>query len=56
MASNILSNFAGTISLMLLGGALIADSYAGRFRTIVAGVIIYEIVSLSLSLPHTHPV
>lgn len=54
MASKIVSNFSGTINLMLLAGALIADSFAGRFRTILVGAIFYEIVSLSPSLSHTH--
>lgn len=47
-ASNILTNFGGTSSFTPLIGALIADSFAGRFWTIIVGSIIYELVSLSL--------
>ena len=43
-ASNIVSNFDGTASLTPLIGALIADSLAGRFWTIIVGSIIYELV------------
>lgn len=46
-ASNILTNFGGTSSLTPLIGALIADSFAGRFWTIIVGSLIYELVSLS---------
>lgn len=49
-ASNIVSNFNGTASLTPLIGALIADSFAGRFWTIVVGSIIYELVHPSHSL------
>lgn len=45
-ASNTLSNFSGTASFTPLIGALIADSFAGRFWTIIVGSIIYELVSL----------
>ncbi|WRX19723.1 hypothetical protein QQP08_012210 [Theobroma cacao] len=49
-ASNILTNFGGTASFTPLIGALIADSFAGRFWTIIVGSVIYELVSLSLFL------
>lgn len=49
-ASNIVSNFNGTASLTPLIGALIADSFAGRFWTIIVGSIIYELVHPSHSL------
>ncbi|KAM7529952.1 hypothetical protein LguiB_033362 [Lonicera macranthoides] len=59
MASNILTNFSGTLSLMLLTGAVVADSFAGRYQTIVAGGIIYEIGLLCMTatavLPHFRP-
>lgn len=43
-ASNTLTNFIGTSSFTPLIGALIADSYAGRFWIIIIGSIIYELV------------
>jgi dipeptide/tripeptide permease len=46
-ASNTLTNFGGTASFTPLIGALIADSFAGRFWTIMAGSIIYEIVYIT---------
>lgn len=49
-ASNTLTNFGGTSSFTPLIGALIADSFAGRFWTITVGSIIYELVSV----PCTH--
>lgn len=59
MASNILTNFSGTLSLMLLTGAVVADSFAGRYWTIVAGGIIYEIGLLCMTattvLPNFRP-
>ncbi|KAJ4828271.1 hypothetical protein Tsubulata_028279 [Turnera subulata] len=42
-ASNTVTNFDGTASLTPLIGALIADSFAGRFWTIIVGSIIYEL-------------
>lgn len=48
-ASNTLTNFNGTSSFTPLIGALLADSFAGRFSIIIAGCIIYELVSLFLS-------
>lgn len=47
-ASNTLTNFSGTASFTPLIGALIADSVAGRFWTIIVGSIIYELVLTSL--------
>ncbi|CAJ1916280.1 unnamed protein product [Sphenostylis stenocarpa] len=49
-ASNLLTAFAGTSSLTPLFGALIADSFAGRFWTIIVASIIYELVSYSTLL------
>lgn len=43
-ASNTLTNFGGTASFTPLIGALIADSFAGRFWTIIFGSIIYQLV------------
>ncbi|KAM4105813.1 hypothetical protein ACB094_04G021400 [Castanea mollissima] len=45
-ASNTLSNFTGTANFMPLFGALISDSFAGRFWTIMVGSIIYELPML----------
>lgn len=49
-ASNTLSNFAGTSSFTPLIGAFFADSFAGRYWTIVVGSIIYVLVCHFLSL------
>ncbi|KAM7270898.1 hypothetical protein ACFE04_030112 [Oxalis oulophora] len=49
-ASNTLTNFNGTASLTPLIGALIADSFAGRFWTIVVGSIIYELGLISITI------
>jgi peptide/histidine transporter 3/4 len=46
-ASNTLTNFGGMGSFTPLIGALIADSYAGRYWTIIGGSIIYELVTSS---------
>ncbi|KAI7997572.1 Protein NRT1/ PTR FAMILY 3.1 [Camellia lanceoleosa] len=58
-AANTLSNFAGTASLTPMIGALIADSFAGRFWTIIAGSLIYELglvsITISATLPHLRP-
>ncbi|KAJ6756527.1 OLIGOPEPTIDE TRANSPORTER-RELATED [Salix purpurea] len=58
-ASNIVSNFDGTSSLTPLIGALIADSFAGRFWTIIVGSIIYELGLISITttalLKSMHP-
>lgn len=43
-ASNTLTNFAGTSSMTPIIGALIADSFAGRFWTITLGSIFYQLV------------
>ncbi|CAL5435273.1 unnamed protein product [Camellia sinensis] len=42
-ASNTLTNFGGAASFMPLIGALIADSFAGRFWTILFDCIIYQL-------------
>ncbi|ONK63634.1 uncharacterized protein A4U43_C07F17300 [Asparagus officinalis] len=42
-ASNTLSNLSGTSSLTTIIGALIADSFAGRFWTITVGSLIYQL-------------
>nr|GMC79296.1 protein NRT1/ PTR FAMILY 3.1-like [Ipomoea batatas]GMC86036.1 protein NRT1/ PTR FAMILY 3.1-like [Ipomoea batatas] len=56
-ASNTLTNFGGTSSFMPLVGALIADSFAGRFWTIIVGSIIYGMVSITTSaiMPQLRP-
>lgn len=46
-ASNILTNFKGFAAFTPLIGALIADSFAGRFLTIIASSILYELVYIS---------
>ncbi|KAJ8770427.1 hypothetical protein K2173_015041 [Erythroxylum novogranatense] len=48
-ASNIVSNFHGTASLTTMVGALVADSFAGRYWTIVISSIIYELGLISLT-------
>lgn len=48
-ASNTITNFGGLGSFTPLIGALIADSFAGRFWTIIVGSLIYELVYLCLS-------
>ncbi|GJN14395.1 hypothetical protein PR202_gb01218 [Eleusine coracana subsp. coracana] len=47
-ASNTLTNFSGTSSLTPILGALAADSLAGRFWTIIAGSVFYQIGMLGL--------
>ncbi|KAL7599738.1 protein NRT1/ PTR FAMILY 3.1 isoform X1 [Lactuca sativa] len=58
-ASNILTNFGGTSSFMPLIGALIADSFAGRFYTIVIGLFVYLLgmvcITTSSILPQLRP-
>ncbi|CAL0322901.1 unnamed protein product [Lupinus luteus] len=58
-ASNTLTNFGGTSSFTPLIGALIADSFAGRFWTISIASIIYELglisITVSAILPHLRP-
>ncbi|KAL5203332.1 hypothetical protein ABZP36_014284 [Zizania latifolia] len=47
-ASNTLTNFSGTSSLTPILGALAADSFAGRFWTIIAGSLFYQLGMLEL--------
>ncbi|XP_021291338.1 protein NRT1/ PTR FAMILY 3.1-like [Herrania umbratica] len=58
-ASNTLTNFGGTASFTPLIGALIADSFAGRFWTIIVGSVIYELglvsITISAVLPSLRP-
>ncbi|KAJ7976555.1 protein NRT1/ PTR FAMILY 3.1-like [Quillaja saponaria] len=58
-ASNTLSNFGGTASFTPLLGAVIADSFAGRFWTIIVGSLFYELglvsITISAILPALHP-
>ncbi|CAN1851667.1 Protein NRT1/ PTR FAMILY 3.1 [Linum perenne] len=58
-AANTLTNFGGTASLTPLLGAFLADSYAGRFWTIVLASVIYQFgmtgLTLSAILPHLRP-
>ncbi|XVF37846.1 hypothetical protein REPUB_Repub20aG0046100 [Reevesia pubescens] len=58
-ASNTLTNFGGTASFTPLIGAVIADSFAGRFWTIIVGSIIYELglvsITISAVLPSLRP-
>ncbi|KAE9588674.1 putative proton-dependent oligopeptide transporter family, major facilitator superfamily [Lupinus albus] len=46
-ASNILTIYGGTASLTPLIGALIAESFAGRFWTITIASLIYDLVCYS---------
>ncbi|WJX83593.1 hypothetical protein P8452_66245 [Trifolium repens] len=54
-----LSNFGGLSSLTPLLGAFIADSFAGRFWTIVVATLIYGLglitITTSAIVPHFHP-
>ncbi|XP_026421773.1 protein NRT1/ PTR FAMILY 3.1 [Papaver somniferum] len=54
-AANTLTNFGGTASLTPLLGAFISDAYAGRFWTITAASIIYQIGMISLTLSAVLP-
>ncbi|XP_061369924.1 protein NRT1/ PTR FAMILY 3.1-like [Gastrolobium bilobum] len=58
-ASNTLTNFGGTSSFTPLIGALIADSFAGRFWTITVASLIYELgmvsIAVSTIMPHMRP-
>jgi peptide/histidine transporter 3/4 len=47
-ASNTLTNFGGTSALTPILGALAADSFAGRFWTIIAGSAIYQVGMVGL--------
>ena len=49
--STTLTNFGGTSSFTPLIGAIVADSFAGRFWTITVASLIYELVSYPLLLP-----
>lgn len=54
-ASNTLTNFSGTASLTPFIGALMADSFAGRFWTIASGSIIYQLGMITLTLSAVYP-
>ncbi|KAE9588671.1 hypothetical protein Lal_00030342 [Lupinus albus] len=58
-ASNTLTTFSGTSSFTPLIGAVIAESFAGRFWTIVVATVIYELGLVSITvtaiLPYLHP-
>lgn len=58
-ASNTLTNFGGTSSFTPLIGAFIADSFAGRFWTIIIGSIIYLLgmiaITVSAVMPQLRP-
>ncbi|KAL6909998.1 hypothetical protein ACP4OV_001256 [Aristida adscensionis] len=47
-ATNTLTNFSGTASLTPILGAIAADSFSGRFWTIIAGSIFYQLGMLGL--------
>ncbi|XP_028761451.1 protein NRT1/ PTR FAMILY 3.1-like isoform X2 [Neltuma alba] len=58
-ASNTLTNFSGTSSFTPLIGAFIADSFAGRFWTIIIASLIYQLglisATVSAVLPSLRP-
>ncbi|KAL5546764.1 hypothetical protein UlMin_006451 [Ulmus minor] len=54
-ASNILTNFAGTANFTPLIGALIADSFAGRFWTITISSLVYQLGMISLTISAVLP-
>ncbi|KAG8367797.1 hypothetical protein BUALT_Bualt16G0110100 [Buddleja alternifolia] len=58
-ASNTISNFGGTSSFTPLIGAFIADSFAGRFWTIIIGSMFYILgmiaITISAVLPQLRP-
>ncbi|CAM0955505.1 unnamed protein product [Alopecurus aequalis] len=47
-ASNLLTNFMGTAAFTPVFGAIIADSYAGRYWTIACGGVLYQLGMLGL--------
>ncbi|GJV48932.1 NRT1/ PTR family 3.1-like protein [Tanacetum coccineum] len=58
-ASNTLTNFSGLSSFMPIFGALFADSFVGRYWTIIVALLVYElgmiIITVSAFLPQSHP-
>ncbi|GJN14399.1 hypothetical protein PR202_gb01222 [Eleusine coracana subsp. coracana] len=54
-ASNTLANFGGTTSLTVVLGVFAADSFIGRFWSIVAGSLFYQIGMLGLILSAVVP-
>ncbi|TVU19359.1 hypothetical protein EJB05_35503, partial [Eragrostis curvula] len=54
-ASNTLANFGGTTSLTVVLGAFAADSFIGRFWSIVAGSLFYQIGMLGLVMSAVVP-
>ncbi|CAI9099466.1 OLC1v1036293C1 [Oldenlandia corymbosa var. corymbosa] len=49
-ASNIITIFTGTSNFTPLVGALFADSFAGRFRTILVGSIVYVLGMITITI------
>ncbi|KVI12090.1 Major facilitator superfamily domain, general substrate transporter [Cynara cardunculus var. scolymus] len=58
-ASNTLTNFSGVASFMPIFGALLADSFVGRYWTILIALLIYilgmVIITISAILPQFRP-
>ncbi|CAN4101722.1 unnamed protein product [Withania somnifera] len=54
-ASNTLANFSGVSNFTPLIGAFVADSFAGRFWTIIVGSIIYEMGLVSITVSAIMP-
>ncbi|KAK6786176.1 hypothetical protein RDI58_014701 [Solanum bulbocastanum] len=54
-ASNTLANFSGVSNFTPLIGALVADSFAGRFWTIIVASIIYEMGLISITISAIMP-
>lgn len=54
-ASNTLANFSGVSNFTPLIGALVADSFAGRFWTIIVASIVYEMGLVSITISATMP-